>query len=125
MAVVDAFVQASPQDDAPGPLAQPLQDRFTLPTAHGGKNLALNAPPPLPPQQVAPLLLWHPPRKQTVKENSEIFHFSMPSLDAVTQLFCLPLTNFLLAAIAESANRNISVSRQDINQPMPPTLLTP
>ena len=124
MAVVDAFAQASPQDDAPGPLAQPLQDPPTLPTAHDGKNLASNAPPPLPPQQVAPPLLRQPPHKQTVKENSEIVHFFMPSFDAVMPLFCSLLTNFLVSMMAESANRNISAPRQDINRPMPPTPLT-
>ena len=124
MAVVDAFAQASPQDDAPGPLAQPLQDPPTLSTAHDGKNLASNAPPPLPPQQVAPPLLRQLPHKQTLKENSEIVHFFMPSFDAVMPLFCSSLTNFLVAAMAESANRNISARRQDINQPMPPTPLT-
>ena len=124
MAVVDAFAQASPQDDAPGPLAQPLQDPPTLSTVYDGKNLASNAPPPLPPQQVASPLFQQPPHKQTAKEKSEVVHFFMPSFDAVMPLFCSSLTNFLVAAMAKSANRNISAPRQDINRPMPPTPLT-
>ncbi len=63
---------------------------------------------------------------QTDYERKQWDHsFFMPSFAAGMPLFCSSLTNFLVATMTKSANRNISALRQDVYQPMPPTLLTP
>ena len=67
MAVFGASTQTLTQDDAPNTLAQPLQDPLTLLTVHNHKNKVSNAPPPLPPQQVAPPFLQQPTHEHIMK----------------------------------------------------------
>ena len=80
----------------------------TLSTAHDGKHLASNAPPPLPLQQVAPPLLQQPPHKQTAKENSEIVHFLCHHLLQLSHLFAQRL---LISLLPQWPNLPTEISR--------------
>ncbi len=103
VAVVDAFVQTFTKDDAPIPLAQPLQDPppFPLPTITKIKcqmHLLLSHHSKLP---LLSFNNWHTNKLWKYIAISSFLYAVMP-------LFISLLTNFYVAMIAESANRNIS-----------------